>query len=326
MILISIIVPIYKVEEYIDRCVNSLINQDYKNIEILLIDDGSPDKCPEICNNYSLKDERIKVFHKENGGLSDARNFGILKAKGEYIIFVDSDDYIEHNACLNFVHIVENYQADIIVGNARILENNNIRNMCHTYNTKGKYVNGKEYLLNEFKTKTMHMASWMNMYNRKFLLDNNLRFEVGLLHEDEQFTPRAFLLAKRVISTEMIFYNYIIRDNSITTQKNKTKNAESIVKICKDLEKKYDKLEGNELKYALKEYLVDIYFKAFHQAKLYKDDLSYLVDVDFLKRNSYSKKNKIRVKILSFNKKLYYAVYITNKTLMKIKKMVKNGK
>lgn len=318
--LISIIVPVYNVEPYIDRCINSLVNQDCENIEILLIDDGSPDKCPEICDNYVLKDKRIKTFHKKNGGLSDARNFGISKACGDYIIFVDSDDYIEFNACSKFSDIIKDREVDIVVGNAKIFQDNNIRNMFHNYNTKGKCVDGNEYLLTEFKTNTMHMPAWLNMYNRKFLLDNNLKFQIGLLHEDEEFTPRVFLFAKRVIGTEIVFYNYIIRDNSITTQKNKIRNAESIVKICKDLEDIYDKLENDELKYFLKEHLVNIYFNSFHQAKLYKDNLKYLVDIDFLQRNSQSKKNRFRVKILKYSKKIYYLLYIINCKLSNFKR------
>lgn len=94
--LVSIIVPIYGVEEYLSKCIDSIINQTYKNLEIILVDDGSPDKCPDICDAFEKKDERIKVIHKKNGGLSDARNAGIDTAHGDYIVFVDSDDWIEN--------------------------------------------------------------------------------------------------------------------------------------------------------------------------------------------------------------------------------------
>ena len=92
---ISIIVPIYKVESYLDECVTSIVNQTYRNIQIILVDDGSPDRCGKICDDWMLKDKRITVIHKENGGLSDARNAGLEKATGDYIAFVDSDDWIE---------------------------------------------------------------------------------------------------------------------------------------------------------------------------------------------------------------------------------------
>ena len=95
MSLISVIVPVYKVEPYLNKCIESIVNQTYKNLEIILVDDGSPDNCPAICDSWAEKDSRIKVIHKENGGLSDARNAGMVHATGEYIAFVDSDDYID---------------------------------------------------------------------------------------------------------------------------------------------------------------------------------------------------------------------------------------
>ena len=100
---ISIVVPIYKVEKEIHRCVESLLAQTLKDIEIILVDDGSPDNCPSICDDYAKKDNRIKVIHKENGGLSEARNFGLLEAKAEYVLFVDSDDYIDKTTCENSI-------------------------------------------------------------------------------------------------------------------------------------------------------------------------------------------------------------------------------
>ena len=106
---ISIVVPIYKVEKYIKKCIDSIIEQTYKNLEIILVDDGSPDGCAKICDEYAKKDKRIKAIHKENGGLSDARNVGIDISTGKYICFVDSDDYIENNYIeLLYKCIVEN--------------------------------------------------------------------------------------------------------------------------------------------------------------------------------------------------------------------------
>jgi len=144
--LFSIIVPVYKVEQYLKRCVNSLINQTEKDIEIILVDDGSPDKCPEICDQYEKMDARVHVLHKKNGGLSDARNEGIKVANGKYIIFVDSDDYIEEDACEKFAELIMQ-PVDVIVGDA-IVENSEIK-LDHA-NVLGGYYTGKEYMLKSY--------------------------------------------------------------------------------------------------------------------------------------------------------------------------------
>ena len=116
--LISIIVPIYKVENYLIRCIESIVCQTYENIEIILVDDGSPDKCPMICDEWAKKDERIKVIHKKNGGLSDARNAGIVIAQGEFLLFVDSDDYIEKDLCESCMNVMDE-DIDIVAFNYR---------------------------------------------------------------------------------------------------------------------------------------------------------------------------------------------------------------
>lgn len=117
--LISIIVPIYKVEKYLSKCVDSLLNQTYPNMEILLIDDGSPDNCPKICDDYASLYQNIKTFHKQNGGLSDARNYGIRVASGDWIVFVDSDDYVGDNCISDLWHLCEKYNADLAMAKAR---------------------------------------------------------------------------------------------------------------------------------------------------------------------------------------------------------------
>ena len=111
--LISIVIPVYKVEKYLEKCVESVINQTYKNLEILLVNDGSPDNCPKICDEYAQKDNRIKVIHKENGGLSDARNAGIDVAAGKYIAFVDSDDYVSNDYIEYMYNLIKEYNTQM---------------------------------------------------------------------------------------------------------------------------------------------------------------------------------------------------------------------
>ena len=112
--MVSIIVPVYKVESYLPQCIESIINQTYPNLEIILIDDGSPDACGKICDEYAKQDKRIKVFHKQNGGLSDARNYGVARASGEYLSFVDSDDWIEPDMFEVLVKVADDNKADLV--------------------------------------------------------------------------------------------------------------------------------------------------------------------------------------------------------------------
>ena len=127
--LISIIVPIYNVEKYLKKCIDSIINQTYKNLEIILVDDGSPDNCGKICDEYAKKDNRIKVIHKENGGVSSARNVGVENATGEYIGFVDSDDYIEKDMYEVLINNLKKENADIsIISNYEVYKNKIIEN------------------------------------------------------------------------------------------------------------------------------------------------------------------------------------------------------
>jgi len=121
MNLVSIIIPVYNVESYINQCIDSVIQQTYKNVEIILVDDGSDDSCPRICDEYARKDPRIRVIHKPNGGASDARNAGLAIAKGEYIYFLDSDDYIEKDAIATLVVHAHHYDADVVFFDALIL-------------------------------------------------------------------------------------------------------------------------------------------------------------------------------------------------------------
>ena len=138
---ISIIVPVYKVEEELERCVQSLVNQTYKNIEIILVDDGSPDRCPLLCDEYAQKDSRVRVIHKKNGGLSDARNVGLQATTGEYVLYIDSDDYIDLDSCERFLKATEQQKVDIVVGSA-IMEKSDgsCEEMLHTEPLQELYI------------------------------------------------------------------------------------------------------------------------------------------------------------------------------------------
>ncbi|MBE6602909.1 MAG: glycosyltransferase [Ruminococcaceae bacterium] len=309
MMLFSIIVPVYKVEDYIEKCVHSLTSQTFKDIEIILVDDGSPDNCPAKCDELAGRDSRIRVIHKENGGLSDARNAGLQVAQGEYVMFVDSDDYIAEDSCANFAqYAVKGY--DVLVGEA-LVEGGE----CPLKHIEcSDVMSGQEYLKKAVSAGKAPMAAWLNVIRREFLIENDIAFKCGILHEDEQFTPRMLIKAKSVVLTGAVFYHYMIREGSITTKKDKRKNATDFYSTCLELEEIYKSIEDIELKTALLDSLSEKYLSLFESGRLYKYGKQYL-SKDFLKRNSYRKKTKMKAKLILFSPRIYHLVKVACKKL-----------
>ena len=304
----SIIVPVYKVENYLEKCVLSLINQTFKEIEIILVDDGSPDNCPAMCDNFALRDSRVHVIHKPNGGLSEARNAGLSVARGDYVLFVDSDDYIEVTTCEKFQKFLYK-DIDIIIGQA--LVENGICELKHIDDIE-QIFDGKKYLLKALKQGKAPMAVWLNVYRREFLLINQLSFKLGILHEDEQFTPRVFLAAKKVLVTDIAFYHYVIRNNSIMTKLDKRKNIVDLYNTCIELERVYLKLENVQLKKYLLDSLVSKYLSLFQEGQLYKYGGIY-VHKDFVKRNAFCKRTRKKAFLFCCSPRLYYFINFLSK-------------
>lgn len=307
--LYSIVVPVYNVEKFLDKCIESLINQTYKNIEILLVNDGSTDKSLSICKSYEKKDKRIKVINKKNGGLSDARNVGISNAKGEYIMLVDSDDYIELDSCEKLLKYCKK-GADIIAGNAYRITDGKKSKMYHLYHNE--CVSGERFLLEGFKQKSIPMASWLLIYKKSFLEKNNLKFKVGIYHEDEEFTPRTLLKAKVVCSSDVYFYNYIIRDNSITTKKDKSKNAKDLYSTFCELEQITKRINNKSLQKYFNDSFSNKYLSLYRAGMIYQYGKEYYHKM-FVLRNAKFIKTKIKALIYFISPKLYCIVGNINK-------------
>ncbi len=212
--LITIIVPVYKVEKYLDKCVNSILGQTYTNIEILLIDDGSPDQCGSMCDSYSLLDSRIKVVHKKNGGLSDARNAALDIMTGDYVTFVDSDDYLDVDYISRlYLSLLQN-EADISVCNYYFYYERTCK-ITPAFNTNKKtsVLNNKEALSDLLYKKSMETSAWGKLYSKDIF--QNLRYPVGKLYEDIATTYKAFIKAQKVVSISSPLYYYTVRDDSI---------------------------------------------------------------------------------------------------------------
>lgn len=264
--LISIIVPVFKVEKELDRCVQSLLKQTYKNIEILLVEDGSPDSCPEMCDAYAQKDMRIKVIHKENGGLSDARNAGLLQAAGDYILYVDSDDYIDLDSCERFIRAMLEDNVDIVVGNAIMHKRNGNEMMMHLATPSGKVYASNEFIIRSISAHQWYAAAWLNMYRREFLIDNNLFYKKGIYFEDMQMLPRVFLAAKKISCMDGTFYHYIVRNNSIMTSQKTSKKEKDSIQNLVEWKEYFDGINDKKLKKSLYGMLLKCYL---HECRVY---------------------------------------------------------
>lgn len=249
--LITVIIPVYKVEEYLDACIVSVINQTYTNLEIILVDDGSPDRCGEICNIWQKKDQRIRVIHKENGGLSDARNAGLQIANGKYILFVDSDDCISPIMAETLFSALQYYSADIaecdyLSFNASIPDNK-------TAEEQGwKIFTSEEALSSLLEGAVFKYPVWNKIYSKKVL--NNIRFEIGKLHEDVFFTYQAFGQSEKIVKVSKKLYYYRQRENSIMGSVFSMRNLDALEARCKQycyIREKYPDLSEKALKHLL---------------------------------------------------------------------------
>lgn len=210
--LVSVIVPVYKVEQYLNRCVSSIIKQSYANLEIILVDDGSPDKCPQLCDEWALQDSRVKVLHKKNGGLSDARNAGLKKASGNYICFVDSDDYVSTKFVETLYELIHLYNTDMSAVSLKevfSMEQENIISSC----VESIVFEGEGALKELFSNNTFANYAWNKMYKRE--LFDNIEFPVGKKMEDLGTTYKLLMKAKKIAFSKEQLYYYYQREDSI---------------------------------------------------------------------------------------------------------------
>ena len=209
--LISVIVPVYNVETYLRKCIESILKQTHSNLEVILIDDGSEDKCGEICEEYSKEDKRIKVIHKVNEGLSEARNTGIVNATGKYITFVDSDDYIDDCYVELLYNALISYNADISIASHRIL----YKNRCIDKSTNEEFCADSKLILEKILYDDgIDISTWGKLY--KIELFNDIRFPKGRFYEDSATTYKLIDISSNIAVYSKAVYNYVMRKDSIS--------------------------------------------------------------------------------------------------------------
>ena len=261
--LVSIIVPVYKVEQYLKRCMDSVLNQTYKNIEVILVNDGSPDNCPALCDEYAKIDSRVRVIHKENGGLSSARNVALDSVKGDYIFFVDSDDWL----ALDTLEVLNEY----------LEKDYDMISFQRTYLTEEKVVEKGEKNPKDMDVSQYIDASFLGRYDFfvttkifKAEVFNNVRFLEGRNYEDLEIMHRLFLNMKKVVGLDYFLYYYWKGNEGAITNTITMKNI------------KDHYLSANEIYRASKKYLEDRGKDASNIVAWYKVEMSQLY-IDYLK-------------------------------------------
>ena len=228
MELITVIIPVYNVEKYLSRCVLSVINQTYKNLEIILVDDASPDNCPQICDDFAKKDSRIKVIHKQNEGLGLSRNAGLNVAGGEYVTFIDSDDFITENHIENLYNCIKKHSADAVIGAHTIVSANGAKTEKSLNLNEGAYE--EREIINQivlpligtapeyYNDIQINASCCMNLYNLNLIRKYNLMFisERQAVGEDLFFNLNFFTKSKRVAAINETGYCYFENINSIS--------------------------------------------------------------------------------------------------------------
>lgn len=303
----SIIVPMYNVDKYITRCVNSIKNQTLNDFEVIFIDDGCTDGTVFLLKELIKGESQYHLIRQKNKGLSSARNKGIEHARGRYIILLDSDDVLTDKCCETIHKSLTNHkQADIVAYGFTEIKKCISTNISHT---SVGYFESKEFMKNELINNNLYMVSWSYAYKKEFLKDNNLIFKEGILHEDEEFTPRALLTAKNILSIKEPLYRYYINNNSITTKKNKDKNAIDLYSTLKNLSNIYSKLDDLFLRKELENLLVEKYLFMISGDSISKNVKKDLIDRKFLIGKNKNIKNKIKAMIFIISPSLYFLVH-----------------
>ena len=233
---LSVIIPVYNVENHIAKCLDSVLSQSDETVEIICVNDGSPDNSRQIISEYIEKNKNIKCIDRPNGGLSAARNSGLLAAQGEYIVLLDSDDWLEENVLSALYQQAKTNDLDVLIGNTKWIypqkthiEKQNSAEIISTV------TNGTDALIKLMQAEIYVPMAYNYICKREFLIANNLNFKEGLIYEDELWTPQVLLKANRVSASGLYHYNYLQRENTITNTEGNQLKADSFFYVSKQI-------------------------------------------------------------------------------------------
>lgn len=288
--LISIIIPVYKVEQYLEKCMASILGQTYDNLEVILVDDGSPDGCPKMCDTYGKRYQNVIVIHKKNGGLSSARNAGVRVATGEYIAFVDSDDYVDPKMYEHMVNVMLCQKSDMVIcGLQCVDEQNQEINAGRTLLTG--QLDPDSIALKILDGWWEYVPAWNKLYKAEVI--KSYLFPEGKIHEDE-FTVHHYLGACKSISViPEKYYKYVIRNGSIVHSGISVKSFDALDAYY-DRYKYYEKARKNFLAKKTFEVIESVYCDRRYNIKVTEDNRIAVKEIDqrfceyFLKKSSHS--------------------------------------
>ena len=318
---LSVVVPVYNVEQYLKRCVDSIINQNYPNIEIILVDDGSKDSSGKLCDFFAKQDKRIKVIHQTNGGLSSARNTGIENASGYYINFLDSDDELLPNIFNDLIPLMEKNGLDIIVYSSQKIKNGNIKKEKHT----GKFVvwDRKTALVNDLSNDGG--CVWNKIYSKKAI--DNVKFPVGRLFEDTATGYKFIANSDKVGYIDKVYHNYYYNPDSITNTSFNVKARwdyvlarEEVYNYCVNNNLPSEKVNGFLIK-ALLSCLTAIYAKNDENNKIYYDKIKKLLKIYTFEYSNKYLSFKYKIFLYSFDK--FDFIHKISAKLSKYAKLIK---
>lgn len=302
---VSIIIPVYKIPEIdLKKCIESCRRQTLKEIEIILVDDGSPDNCGNICDEYIKKDDRIKVIHKKNEGVSSARNLGILKARGKYIGFVDADDWIEADFYEKMIEFGEKNQLDIVISG--FVKDKNNKTFKVLKRDKDRIFNSLEALKTLLAREIYEWSPCDKIYKKDIIMKNNVFFDINIhMGEDLDFIWRLFNKTDNIGYISLNKYHYCYRENSAVTSKNPQKKISSIIVMKKildevknidnDLYKRIQELYLKELASCCRDMLC--YYENKKEIKVFQKEIRKNINAVFRNRDF---KLKIKIAIIFF--------------------------
>lgn len=300
---LSFIIPVYKVEQFLNRCFKSLDEQDSDNCEFIFVDDGSPDESGKMLDAYvKMHPTNVKVIHKENGGLSDARNAGMRIANGKYCVFWDSDDSLVPEACKKITEILGKDDLDVLYLDTYWTYQSGFFQRGKRGFLPNYTLPGIEALSQELRGGKYAAMAQLGVYRTDFLRKHDLYFKKGILHEDEHWSPRVMLCAEKIMRIEYAYYNYFIRENSITQSCN-AKRYYDLIDTVHELRTIYANCGNEEVEQYGRQYLAKLYMNA--AAHLIVAGEEYQPDASLYRNGMIGAKNKLKAILFEASPKLF---------------------